>query len=578
MRFRPLGAVAVCVALVLACSHAPPTQTAPSVVSGVNPDWPLAGRARVAEGEHAMVVSGSPIASEVGRDILRQGGNAVDAAVAVGMALAVVHPEAGNLGGGGFMIIRIRDSAYSIDYREMAPKQSSRDMFLDRDGDPTNLSLLGHLASGVPGAVAGMVEAHRRFGRLPWATVMAPAIKLASEGFLVDEYRTRSIDGDRPKLFLFPASRASFLPNHGKPPEPGTIMVQKDLAATLTAIRDSGWAGFYRGRVADLIVAEMERGGGIISHEDLEAYHAIWRDPVEIAYRGYTILSMPPASSGGVTMAEIFNILEGFGPLPPFGSPQLLHREAEAMRRAFTDRNTYLGDPAFVSLPLARLLSKPYADSLRHTIDTAHATPTPAFDPSLRGGSSTTHYSVVDSEGNAVSCTTTLNDSYGSGVTVAGAGFLLNDEMDDFASAPGRPNMYGLVQGEANAIAPGKRMLSAMTPSIVLDSTGRLFMVVGTPGGPTIITQVFQVISNVIDHGMSLPDAVAAPRMHHQALPDSIEVERSGFKPEAIAALRAMGHGIKIRGRFGDVEAIIRTASGWQGVSDPRLGGGGAGY
>ena len=286
---------------------------------------------------------------------------------------------------------------------------------------------------------------------------------------------------------------------------------------------------------------------------------------------------MPPASSGGVTMGEILNIMEGYDPLPPFGTPALLHREAEAMRRAFTDRNTHLGDPDFVRNPVDRLLSKEYAAALRREIG-ERATPTPRFDPAAAGGSSTTHYSVVDAEGNAVSCTTTLNDSYGSAVTVTGAGFLLNDEMDDFASAPGKPNMYGLVQGEANAIAPGKRMLSAMTPSIVLDPAGRLYMVVGTPGGPRIITMVYHVISNVIDHHMTLAQAVSAPRAHHQALPDSLRVEEGGFTTTTLDSLRARGHGISTGGYWGDVEAIIRTPGGWQGVSDPRRGGGGAGY
>jgi gamma-glutamyltranspeptidase/glutathione hydrolase len=329
--------------------------------------------------------------------------------------------------------------------------------------------------------------------------------------------------------------------------------------------------------VADLIVAEMERGGGLITREDLAAYRAIWRDPVELTYRGYTIYSMPPASSGGVTMGEILNIMEGFSPLPPFGSSALMHREAEAMRRAFTDRNTYLGDPGFVHNPLDRLLSKKYAADLRKQIG-EQASVTPKFDPTVRGGSSTTHYSVVDAEGNAVSCTTTLNDSYGSAVTVSGAGFLLNDEMDDFATSPGEPNMYGLVQGEANAIAPGKRMLSAMTPTIVLDPRKQLYMVVGTPGGPRIITMVYHVISNVIDHRMLLPDAIMAPRMHHQGLPDSLQVETDGFLPATLDSLRARGHGISDRGYWGDVEAIIRIPTGWQGVSDPRRGGGGAGY
>ena len=524
-----------------------------------------------------MVVSGHPLASAIGRDILRRGGNAVDAAVAVGFALAVVHPEAGNLGGGGFMVIRTaQGEVRTLDYRETAPGRASRDMYLDPRGEPSELSLTGHLAAGVPGAVAGLTEAHRAMGRLPFPEVIGPAVGLARDGFVVDEYRSRSIASDSARLVLFPASRASFLPE-GRPPAPGSTLRQPDLARTLEAIRDSGAAGFYRGRVADLIVAEMARGGGLISREDLATYQAIWREPIVLRYRGHTIYSMPPASSGGVTMGQILNVMEGYATLPPFGSPELLHREAEAMRRAFTDRNTYLGDPAFVRNPTERLLSKEYAAELRTSIG-ARASPTPRFDPGVRGGSSTTHYSVVDAEGNAVSCTTTLNESYGSAVTVTGAGFLLNDEMDDFATAPGKPNLYGLVQGEANAIAPGKRMLSAMTPTLVLDSTGSLRLITGTPGGPKIITMVYHVISNVIDHRMSLPDAVTAPRMHHQALPDSIQVEDGGFPHGTLDSLRALGHGISFRGYWGDVEAIIRTPAGWQGVSDPRRGGGGAGY
>lgn len=524
-----------------------------------------------------MVVSGNPIASQVGRDILRRGGNAVDAAVAVGFALAVVHPEAGNLGGGGFMVIRLRDGTVkTIDYREMAPSGASRNMYLDAQGNLTDRSLTGHLAAGVPGAVAGMVEAHARLGKLPFTEVIEPAIGLARDGFVIDTFRSNSIRGDSARLVLFPASRASFLPA-GKPPAPGSTLRQPDLAATLQAIRDSGAAGFYRGRVAELIVEEMARGGGLITREDLATYKAIWRDPIRISYRGDTIYSMAPASSGGVTMGEILNVMEGYTPLPPFGSSALLHREAEAMRRAFTDRNTYLGDPAFVKNPLDRLLSKQYAAELRGAIG-EHATPTPVFDPALRSGASTTHYSVVDAEGNAVSCTTTLNDSYGSAVTVTGAGFLLNDEMDDFATAPGKPNMYGLVQGEANAIAPGKRMLSAMTPSIVVDSLNRLFMVVGTPGGPRIITMVYHVISNVIDHRMSLADAVDAPRMHHQGLPDTLRIEGDGVSEATLDSLRARGHAVSSAGHWGDVQAIIRNGTGWEGVSDGRYGGGGAGY
>ncbi len=547
-------------------------------VEGIDPSWRHSGKSRVATGEQAMVVSGSPIASQVGADIIRRGGNAVDAAVAVGFALAVVHPEAGNLGGGGFMVIRMRDGAVNtIDYREMAPRAATRDMYLDVNGNPSELSVTGHLAVGVPGAVAGMLEAHRRFGKMSRADVIEPAILLARDGFVVDSFRFRSIESDRERLFLFQGSREAFLPDSGHAPAPGSTWRQPDLARTLEAIRDQGADGFYKGRVADLFVAEMKRGGGIITHADLAAYKAEWREPIRISYRGHTIYSMPPASSGGVTMGEILNIVEGFEPLPPFGSSELLHREAEAMWRAFTDRNTHLGDPAFVSMPLDRLLSKQYASELRAQIG-AQASKTAPFDPAAGGGASTTHYSVVDVDGNAVSTTTTLNNSYGSAVTVTGAGFLLNDEMDDFATAPGKPNMYGLVQGEANAIQPGKRMLSAMTPSIVLDSSNQLYMIVGTPGGPRIITMVYHVISNVIDHRMSLADAVAAPRMHHQALPDFVRVERGGFTEATLENLRARGHEVQEGGTSGDVEAIIRTARGWEGVSDPRYGGGGAGF
>ena len=573
MRISPVRSLVVVVVLLLpGCARRESAGVSP--MPGVARTWPYIGKARVTNATKAMVVSGSPIASEVGREILQQGGNAVDAAVAVGFALAVVHPEAGNIGGGGFMIIRPRDgSVHAIDYRETAPASASRDMYRAAGEDA---SVTGHLSVGVPGAVAGLTEAHRRFGRLPFASVIGPAIRLANEGFVVDEYRSSSIGEDSARLVLFPASRATFLPN-GRPPIQGTTFNQPELGATLEAIRDSGAAGFYRGWVADLFVAEMKRGSGLITHQDLASYRAIWRDPVEITYRGYTIYSMPPASSGGVTMGEILNIMEAFGTLQPFGSATLMHREAEAMRRAFTDRNTYLGDPGFVHNPVERLLSKTYAAELQKQIG-EKASVTPAFDPAAPGGSSTTHYSVVDADGNAVSCTTTLNNSYGSAVTVPGAGFLLNDEMDDFATSPGEPNMYGLVQGEANAIAPGKRMLSAMTPSIVLDPQHQLYLVVGTPGGPRIITMVYHVISNVIDHRMPLPDAVAAPRMHHQGLPDSLRVEADGFLPQSLDSLRARGHGVAARGHWGDIEAIIRTPTGWQGVSDPRGGGGGAGF
>jgi gamma-glutamyltranspeptidase/glutathione hydrolase len=557
----------------IACAPSQPVSVLPAA-------WRHTGKAPIATGDRAMVVSSHPIASAVGRDIMQAGGNAVDAAVAVGFALAVVHPVAGNIGGGGFMVMRMNDGqAYALDYRETAPTGATRDMFLDSLGNVSEKSRIGHLASGVPGAVAGMVAAHQRFGKLPLAQVIDPAIRLARDGFVLDSHRAGSLRGAARRLRQFPASARQFLPNGTDGPADGYLLRQPDLARTLEAIKTSGRDGFYRGWVADSIAAEMQRGGGLISKADLAGYEAKWREPIRIDYRGHTIWSMPPASSGGATLAMVLNIMEGFGPLPAFGSAELMHLEAEAMRRAFTDRNRFLGDPDFESVPLARLVSKAHANELRADIDRNRATPTPPFDPRIVEGNNTTHYSVVDADGNAVSTTTTINFGYGSFVTVSGAGFLLNNEMDDFAAAPGKPNGFGLVQGEVNAIEPGKRMLSAMTPSVVVGPDGRLRMVVGSPGGPTIISQVYHVISNVIDHQMSLSDAVSAPRTHHQALPDQLRIESpNGFSEETLAALRALGHTIDAGGGWGDFQAIQRTTRGWVGVSDPRAGGGGAGW
>ena len=524
-----------------------------------------------------MVVTAHPLATQVGVDILKQGGNAIDAAVAVGFALEVVLPDAGNIGGGGFIVSRTAKGEVSaLDYREAAPLAATHDMYLDSTGNPTDKSVIGHLAAGVPGSVAGMHEAWKRYGSLPWATLIAPAIRLA-EGHVIDTARSRDIASYREELGQFAASRAQFLVRDSAP-APGTLWRQPDLARTLRLIADSGPDVFYRGQIADLIAAEMQRGGGLITKEDLRRYRAKWRTPIQLSYRGHTIYSMPPPSSGGVTMGEILNILEGYDTLPAFGTPAYVHLETEAMRRAFIDRNRYLGDPDFVDMPLDRLLSKSYAATLRSQIDPKHATPTPP-NAATSEGMHTTHYSIVDSMGNAASVTTTLNNGFGSAVTVTGAGFLLNDEMDDFATAPGKPNMYGLVQGEANAVIGGKRMLSAMTPSIVLDSAGNLQMVVGTPGGPTIITSVTQVILNVIDQKMNLADAVAAPRIHHQALPDQTFYERGGLSPETVRALEAMGHTMEQRrGRSGIIAAIYKTAGGWVGVADPRYAGGALGY
>jgi len=524
-----------------------------------------------------MVVSAHPLASQAGVEILKQGGNAMDAAIGVGFALEVVLPDAGNIGGGGFIVQRTTSGDVSaLDYREAAPAGASHDMYLDSAGNVTKNSEVGHLAVGVPGSVAGLYAEWKRYGSLPWATLIAPAIRLA-QGHVIDTARSRDIASDRDLLAQFPASRAQFLVHDSAPPS-GAMWRQPDLAHTLQLISDSGPDVFYRGQIADLIVAEMQRGGGLITKEDLRRYQAKWRTPVQLTYRGSTIYSMPPPSSGGVTMGEILNILEGYDTIPALGTPAYVHLLTEAMRRGFIDRNRWLGDPDFVDMPLDRLLSKSYAASLRAQIDPQRATPTP---PQATSGEAmhTTHYSVVDAKGNAVSVTTTLNGGFGSGVTVTGAGFLLNNEMDDFTSAPGKPNMYGLIQGEANAIQPRKRMLSAMTPSIVTDSTGQLQLIVGSPGGPTIITTVTQIILNVLDQRMGLADAIAAPRIHHQALPDQTYYEHGGLSDATVRALEAMGHKMEERrGHSGFVAGIQKTAGGWIGVADPRIAGGAIGY
>jgi len=574
---RKLSLLLACAAAAAACRPSPLEAPRPLGRGTVPATWTL--KSQPVTAPQAMVVTAHPLASEAGVEILKQGGNAIDAAVAVGFALQVVLPDAGNIGGGGFIVHRTAaGEVHALDYREAAPSGASRDMYVDSAGNVTEKSLVGHLAAGVPGSVAGLHEAWQRYGSLPWAAVIAPAIRLA-EGHVIDSARSRSIGWSRDLLAQFPASRTQFLVNDSAPP-PGMLWSQPDLARTLRLISDSGPSVFYRGQIADLIIAEMQRGGGLITKEDLGRYQAKWRDPVRLTYRGYTIFSMPPPSSGGVTMGELLNILEGYDSLPRFGTPQYVHLVAEAMRRAFIDRNRYLGDPDFVQMPLDRLLSKEYAATLRAQIDLQRATPTPLPTTSGSGGEPmhTTHYSIVDAQGNAAAVTTTLNGGFGSGVTVTGAGFLLNNEMDDFTSAPGKPNMFGLVQGEANAIMPGKRMLSAMTPSIVLDPVGQLSMVLGTPGGPTIITTVTQVILNVLDQRMLLADAVAAPRFHHQALPDAIRAEQGSLSDATMRALQAMGHTVNMRGGSGTVAAIQKTAGGYVGVIDPRSAGSALGY
>ena len=525
-----------------------------------------------------MVSSNDSAASAAGVEILRRGGNAVDAAVAVGFALAVTYPEAGNLGGGGYMVIRMADGrTAALDYRERAPLAATRDMYVQRYDSMPQASLVGHLASGVPGAVAGMVEAHEKYGALSLADVLAPAIRLADSGFTVDSALASSIASARELIGAY-AGSATFMPN-GAPLARGSRLVQPDLANTLRRIADRGAPGFYEGETARLLAEEMRRGGGIITEEDLRGYRPAWRGALEGTYRSYRIIAMPPSSSGGVTTLETLNILETYPRLPPFGSAGYTHLLTEAFRRAFIDRNTQLGDPDFVPVPVRRLTSDSYARTLAATIDVARATATGAFDSAAREGSHTTHYSVVDAAGNAVATTTTINALYGSGVFIPGAGFFMNDEMDDFTTRPGQPNLFGLIQGEANAIAPAKRMLSAMSPTIVLDSAGRVVLVVGGRGGPRIISSTLQVIVNVLDHHMNLADALAAPRIHHQAWPDTLRYEQNGLSAAVVDSLTAMGHAVSAGRAHGLVKAIMRAPEGgWWGAYDPRSTGGVAGY
>lgn len=527
--------------------------------------------------DKAMVVSAHPLASKVGRDIMQKGGNAVDAAIATQFALAVVYPGAGNIGGGGFMVSRMANGEVaSLDYREKAPMAGGRDMYLDDQGDVISMaSVRGHLAAGVPGTVAGLETAHKKYGKLAWAELVQPAIDLAANGWELTAREASGLNGNRkvfmeyntimPDFFLAPADTVWVK---------GNIVSIPDLAETLTRIRDNGRDGFYKGKTATLIVEEMKRGKGIISLEDLSQYEAVWRTPVTGEYRGYEFISMPPPSSGGIALAQLFNAVEPFDlSSMGFHSKDAIHLIAEAERRAYADRAAHLGDPDFYDVPQANLIKKAYMSARMKTFDNSRATPSDEVDagnPAPLESEETTHLSVVDQWGNAVSVTTTLNGGMGSKVFVGGAGFLLNNEMDDFSAKPGVPNMYGLVGGEANAIQPGKRMLSSMTPTIVAKD-GKLFMVVGTPGGSTIITSVFQTIVNVIDFDMTMQQAVAAPRFHHQWLPDLIQLERNTLDSTAIAALKALGHQTRARGTIGRVDAILMLPNGQlEGGADPR--------
>ena len=525
----------------------------------------------------AMVVSAHPIASNVGKEIMAKGGNAVDAAVAVQFALAVVYPGAGNIGGGGFMVTRMADGSTStLDFREKAPSAGGRDMYLDENGDViSGLSVRGHLAAGVPGSVAGMEEAHKKFGKLAWADLIQPAIDLAAKGWVLTAREASGLNGNRKSFMEYNTVMPDFfLAEEGQEWKEGDMVQIPDLAKTLERIRDNGRDGFYKGETAELIVAEMKRGNGMISLEDLENYNAVWRTPIKGSYGEYDFVSMPPPSSGGIALAQLFGIMEDYKLNGmDFHSEEATHLIIEAERRVYADRAAHLGDPDYYDVPLKGLQENSYLKDRMKNFDPNKATPSSevsAGSPAPKESMETTHFSIVDPEGNAVSITTTLNGGMGSKVFVGGAGFLLNNEMDDFSVKPGVPNMYGLVGGEANAIAPGKRMLSSMTPTIV-SKNGKLFMVVGTPGGSTIITSVFQTIINVTDFGMGMQEAVSAPRFHHQWLPDQVTYEKDAFTAEVLAALEAKGHKFRTTGGIGRVDAILVLPDGkLEAGADPR--------
>lgn len=499
--------------------------------------------------ENGMVVSAHRLASDVGVEVLKRGGNAVDAAVAVGYALAVVYPTAGNIGGGGFMTIRLKDGRTNfLDFRERAPLAATKTMYLDAQGNVVDgLSTAGHLAVGVPGSVMGFETALTRFGTMRRAAVMAPAVRLAREGFVLEDGDVATLTGGLKKLAKDTAAAAIFLKDGKVPYIEGDRLKQEDLADSLAAIMEEGPDAFYRGAIADKIVKASIAGKGILAKADFEQYRVRELAPVKCTYRGYEIISSPPPSSGGVILCEILNILEGYpiGHLGP-GSAQTVHYMVEAMRHAYADRNAALGDPDFVENPVPTLIDKAYAARIREGIDPFRAGKSAEVEPlALAESVETTHYSVVDKDGNAVSVTYTLNGSFGAGVVADGTGILLNNEMDDFTSKPGVANLYGLVQGEANAIAPKKTPLSSMSPTIVTKD-GKLFMVIGSPGGARIITITLEAIVNVIDHGMNIQEAIDAPRIHHQWQPDKVRMEPFALSRDTLKILSDMGHDVGI--------------------------------
>ena len=527
------------------------------------------------QGRNGMVVTSHYLATQSALDVLKNGGNAIDAAVTAAFSLAVTQPRSGNIGGGGFMLISSEQSnnVLAIDYREKAPALATENMFLNKDGSVNNdLSRFSHRAVGVPGTIAGLALALKEFGTISLQEALAPAIKLANEGFIVTPRFSSGLKKAEKRLRRWKATEELFYKPDGTYYEPGDLFVQKDLGATLQRISDKGAREFYQGKTAELLVEEMSKHGGLITLEDLRNYAPVIREPVHGTYRGYDIYSMSPPSSGGTHVIQILNILEGY-PLADFGhnSAKTIHLMAEAMKRAFADRSRYLGDEDFIKVPMAGLVSKQYGESLRRNIDGSTATPSRTIapgNPMEYESNETTHFSIVDKYGNAVSNTYTINFSYGTGIIVQGAGFLLNNEMDDFSAKSGVANAYGLIGGKANRIEPNKRMLSSMSPTIVKHN-GTNFLVTGSPGGSRIITTTLQVIMNVIDHGLNIQSAVTAPRIHHQWLPDELRVEE-GLSPDTITLLQGMGHEVRQKSAMGAIQSIMIADQVMYGAADPR--------